>query len=91
MILSTSDAYTFNTFFKIFTIVVVFGLFYGTVFLPVVLSIFNPKPYSSVNILVNNNNNEDKDTELVLIARQRFRLISQNSKNGSCETDKLNI
>jgi hypothetical protein len=96
VVLAASDTYTFSTFFKIFTIVVIFGLFYGTVFLPVVLSIFQPKPYSSarsLNINNNNNNNyDDKDTELVLIARQRFGVISQRdkNKNGSSETDKLN-
>lgn len=44
-LLSFSDAYTYQTFFKIFTIVVFFGLYYGIVFLPVILSIVPPKPY----------------------------------------------
>jgi hypothetical protein len=44
-LLAFSDAYTYQTFFKVFTIVVIFGLFYGTFFLPVILSIFKPKPY----------------------------------------------
>ncbi|KAG5683724.1 hypothetical protein PVAND_012989 [Polypedilum vanderplanki] len=93
MILSTSDAYTFKAFFKIFTIVVIFGLFYGTVFLPVILSIFQPNPYSSINNLNNNNNNnkEDNETELMLMAKQaRLKIISQNGKNNNSETDKLN-
>lgn len=44
-LLAFSDAYTYQTFFKVFTIVVIFGLFYGTFLLPVILSVFTPKPY----------------------------------------------
>lgn len=44
-LLAFSDAYTYQTFFKVFTIVVIFGLFYGTFLLPVILSIFAPNPY----------------------------------------------
>lgn len=44
-LLAFSDAYTYQTFFKVFTIVVLFGLFYGTFLLPVALSIFTPSPY----------------------------------------------
>lgn len=44
-LLAFSDAYTYQTFFKVFTIVVIFGLFYGTFLLPVVLSVFSPNPY----------------------------------------------
>ncbi|KAF7285020.1 hypothetical protein GWI33_012334 [Rhynchophorus ferrugineus] len=43
--MSQSDVYTFQTFFKIFLLVIIFGLFHGIVFLPVVLSWIGPKPY----------------------------------------------
>lgn len=43
--LAHSEAYTFQAFFKIFLLVVVFGLFHGVVFLPVVLSLVGPSPY----------------------------------------------
>jgi len=43
--LGLSDAYNFQAFFKIFLLVVVFGLFHGIVFLPVILSWVGPKPY----------------------------------------------
>lgn len=43
--LSGSEAYTFQAFFKIFVLVISFGLFHGVVFLPVILSIIGPKPY----------------------------------------------
>ncbi|XP_037924003.1 NPC intracellular cholesterol transporter 1-like isoform X3 [Hermetia illucens] len=42
-----SEAYTFQTFFKIFFLVIVFGLFHGVVFLPVILSLVGPGPYKS--------------------------------------------
>ena len=41
-LLMTSASYIFKTFFKIFFLVVVFGLFHGLVFLPVVLSFIGP-------------------------------------------------
>ncbi|XP_062553950.1 patched domain-containing protein 3-like [Armigeres subalbatus] len=45
-ILSGSQAYTYRTFFKIFLLVIVIGLFHGLVLLPVILSIVGPPPYS---------------------------------------------
>ncbi|XP_008554169.2 patched domain-containing protein 3 isoform X1 [Microplitis demolitor] len=46
VLLGVSKAYLFSTFFKLFTSVVVFGLFHGLLFLPVILSICgsNEKP-----------------------------------------------
>ncbi|XP_044257240.1 protein patched homolog 1-like isoform X1 [Tribolium madens] len=44
--LSQSEAYTFQSFFKIFFLVIVFGLFHGVVLLPVILSWVGPKPYN---------------------------------------------
>uniref|UniRef100_A0A1B0D602 SSD domain-containing protein n=1 Tax=Phlebotomus papatasi TaxID=29031 RepID=A0A1B0D602_PHLPP len=44
-LLSTSKAYIFKSFFKIFLLVILFGLFHGIVFLPVILSIVGPAPY----------------------------------------------
>jgi len=33
--------------FQIFLLVILFGMFYGTIFLPVVLSLIGPKSYES--------------------------------------------
>ncbi|GAB0092699.1 NPC intracellular cholesterol transporter 1 homolog 1b-like [Sergentomyia squamirostris] len=44
-LLATSKAYIFKSFFKIFLLVILFGLFHGIVFLPVILSILGPAPY----------------------------------------------
>ena len=45
-ILMVSKSFVFKVFFKIFFLVVVFGLYHGLVFLPVVLSFLGPPPAS---------------------------------------------
>ena len=45
ILLITSKSYVFKTFFKIFFLVVTFGVFHGLVFLPVMLSLVGPKPH----------------------------------------------
>lgn len=55
-LLSMSKAYTFQSFFKIFLLVIVFGLFNGLVFLPVGLSLIGPGAYKP---------NKHKTTEMV--------------------------
>nr|XP_031844694.1 patched domain-containing protein 3-like [Nomia melanderi]XP_031844695.1 patched domain-containing protein 3-like [Nomia melanderi]XP_031844696.1 patched domain-containing protein 3-like [Nomia melanderi] len=42
VLLGSSEAYIFSTFFKLFTCVVMFGLFHGLLFLPVILSLLGP-------------------------------------------------
>ena len=42
ILLAGSKSHVFISFFKIFFLVVVFGLFHGLVFLPVVLSLIGP-------------------------------------------------
>lgn len=46
-VLFHSKAYTYRAFFRIFFFVVMYGLFNGVVFLPVVLSIVGPKSYKT--------------------------------------------
>ena len=46
VLLSTSNSVIFLTFFKVFFLVVVFGLFHGLIFLPVVLSLLGPPSLS---------------------------------------------
>ncbi|CAH0605519.1 unnamed protein product [Chrysodeixis includens] len=55
-LLSMSKAYTFQSFFKIFLLVILFGLFNGLVFLPVTLSLIGPGAYRP---------NKHKTTEMV--------------------------
>ncbi|XP_070562444.1 patched domain-containing protein 3-like isoform X2 [Ptychodera flava] len=47
VLLIFSNSYIFKVFFKIFFLVVLFGLFHGLVFLPVMLSWIGPSPYLS--------------------------------------------
>jgi len=47
VLLSASTSYIFRTFFKVFFLVVLFGLFNGLVFLPVVLSLIGPQPHGN--------------------------------------------
>ena len=42
VLLAASDYYPFVVFFKVFLLVVVFGLFHGLVFLPVMLALVGP-------------------------------------------------
>jgi len=45
VLLAASSSYVFKTFFKVFFLVVVFGLFNGLLFLPVALSLIGPSSY----------------------------------------------
>lgn len=49
ILLGASNSYVFSTFFKVFFLVVIFGLFHGLVYLPVVLSWIGPSPYDSAS------------------------------------------
>jgi Niemann-Pick C1 protein len=46
ILLVTSDSHVFSSFFKIFFLVVVFGLFHGLLLLPVILRLAGPAAYS---------------------------------------------
>ena len=47
VLLCSSSSHVFLTFFKIFFLVVSFGLYNGLVFLPVLLSLIGPPPAAS--------------------------------------------
>ncbi|XP_069127848.1 patched domain-containing protein 3-like isoform X2 [Argopecten irradians] len=47
ILLAVSNSYVFTTFFKVFLLVVIFGVFHGLVYLPVLLSWIGPAPYMS--------------------------------------------
>ena len=64
VILIVSKSYVFKVFFKIFFLVVLFGLFHGLVFLPVVLSLIGPPQIATALIGHNANEPEEKGIEL---------------------------
>jgi len=47
--LADSDSHVFTTFFKIFILVVGYGLFHGLIFFPVMLSICGPPPFAETS------------------------------------------
>ncbi|XP_046328844.2 protein patched homolog 1-like isoform X1 [Haliotis rufescens] len=49
ILLVGSNSYVFTTFFKVFLLVVCFGLFHGLIYLPVILSWIGPSPYLSAD------------------------------------------
>lgn len=88
-LLAFSDAYTYHTFFKVFTIVVIFGLFYGTFFLPVILSIFAPQPYN----IMKTKQHEGKELSEIEKPEEAMFLKTHNNIDVNCdskEADKLN-
>ncbi|XP_066155032.1 patched domain-containing protein 3-like [Euwallacea fornicatus] len=62
--MSQSDAYIFISFFKIFSLVIVFGLFHGTVLFPVILSWIGPDPYPKMSKPLRQIDVTDERTEL---------------------------
>ena len=48
ILLAGSDSHVFSVFFKIFLLVVKFGLFHGLILLPVVLSLIGPATYLNI-------------------------------------------
>ncbi|XP_078317578.1 patched domain-containing protein 3-like isoform X2 [Crassostrea virginica] len=50
VLLANSNSYGFALFFRVFFTVVVFGLFHGLVYLPVVLSWLGPEPYHTSSV-----------------------------------------
>ncbi|XP_049870407.1 NPC intracellular cholesterol transporter 1-like [Pectinophora gossypiella] len=65
-LLSMSKAYTFKAFFKIFLLVILFGLFNGLIFLPVMLSLVGPNAYKPPH-------DKNNKTEIVeLNGKERF-------------------
>nr|XP_022315752.1 patched domain-containing protein 3-like isoform X2 [Crassostrea virginica] len=49
ILLAASKSYVFTTFFQIFFLVVIFGLFHGLVYLPVLLSWIGPSAYTTAD------------------------------------------
>lgn len=57
-LLAFSDAYVFRTFFKIFFMVVLFGIWHGLILLPVILSTIGPRSLHVNQININRMKND---------------------------------
>ncbi|XP_026471686.1 protein patched homolog 2-like [Ctenocephalides felis] len=62
--LAFSKAYTFKAFFKIFFLIITFGLYHGLIFLPVILSILGPIRKKHNKDKINIEDDTGKDTML---------------------------
>ena len=51
ILLANSQSHVFLTFFKVFFLVVSFGLYHGLVVLPVFLSLFGPKSHVTLHVI----------------------------------------
>lgn len=86
-VLSGSEAYTYRTFFKIFLLVILLGLFHGLVLLPVILSLVGPAPYSGfIDELPS-----DIEKEMLPITDDQKRNSRANGKLAHSEEEKKPI
>ncbi|KAJ8733421.1 hypothetical protein PYW08_001719 [Mythimna loreyi] len=72
-LLSMSKAYTFQSFFKIFLLVILFGLFNGLIFLPVGLSLIGPGAYKS---------NKHKNTAEMVELNGKHETVEKHLEDG---------
>ena len=63
VLLCDSKSHAFITFFKVFFLSVIFGLYHALVFLPVLLSAKNPFMVTDNKLVINKNNSNDSSTE----------------------------
>ena len=63
VLLCDSKSHAFITFFKVFFLSVIFGLYHALVFLPVLLSAKNPFTATDNKLVINKNNSNDSSTE----------------------------
>lgn len=84
ILLADSKSHVFSSFFKIFFLVVTFGLFHGLVFLPVILSILGPAPNAIEIELHENELNMIENSERMIGTELRDTSVSVNrTENGT--------
>ena len=79
ILLAGSKSHVFSSFFKIFFLVVTFGLFHGLATLPVLLSLFGPSPHNSVEDSIHSS---EELKEKYLQATNNHDLNDENETNG---------
>ena len=78
LLLVTSETYVIETFFKIFSLMVIFGGFHALFFLPVILCLIGPDPYENNNETVNAAAGGDGDVESVDLPARRSLNLSRS-------------
>ncbi|ODN02586.1 Patched domain-containing protein 3, partial [Orchesella cincta] len=90
ILLANSKSHVFLTFFKIFFLVVVYGLFHGLVFLPVLLSIIGPAPYATAVLEdENNDKRETRELQVLLLVNQNNEPLGKPCCNGNTEGENV--
>merc|ERR1711892_257581 len=64
ILLAGSESHVFSVFFKIFLLVVTFGLFLGFILLPVLLSLIGPAPYLNAKPATEEQENTSKNDQI---------------------------
>jgi len=76
--LADSDSHVFLTFFKIFVLVVIYGLYHGLIFFPVLLSIIGPSSFDASQI----------SSEIAINAEElQPQIQSKYTTKDECEKD----
>ena len=79
ILLAGSRSHVFSSFFKIFFLVVTFGLFHGLVVLPVFLSIFGPHSIIS-DSTTNSEDQADNENQITKSKSEKYALPDCNSR-----------
>ncbi|KAJ8306409.1 hypothetical protein KUTeg_016954 [Tegillarca granosa] len=80
IVVAFSKSYVFTTFFKVFFLIVLFGLFHGLVYLPILLSLFGPKPYQSAYT-----------TDVIVTYEKGDPVLEKSQTETTCYVIKPNI
>ncbi|XP_023320290.1 Niemann-Pick C1 protein [Eurytemora carolleeae] len=85
ILLATSKSHVFTSFFKIFFLVVLFGLYNGLILLPLLLSIFGPRSY---NHDVSSTNTSDEIEPLKPMIKQS--VVQKENQSSETQVERSN-
>ncbi|ESO88138.1 hypothetical protein LOTGIDRAFT_165877 [Lottia gigantea] len=97
VLLANSSSYGFALFFRVFLTVVLFGLFHGLCFLPVLLSWFGPRPYDSAKSVgqghpvLNGANKQLLIDHPHLISLKKIEDFGKKKRENSMQQETVNI
>lgn len=86
ILLANSDSHVFESFFKIFFGVFIYGVFHGLVFLPVLLSLIGPAPYAhDLHALPEAIEVEKRSKDVLVIDGRTYSQVHNVRSNSSYE------